>query len=58
MVVPIALAFCVWLLSTRTFAQAWVLAAMIVAGLPFYWLRERRDGVRRPRPAGGPSTPQ
>lgn len=43
MVVPIALAFCVWLLSTRTFTQAWVLGALIVAGLPFYWLREKRE---------------
>ena len=40
------LGFCLWLLSTRTFAQAWILAAMIVAG----WLLGRVAG-RKPVPA-------
>jgi APA family basic amino acid/polyamine antiporter len=32
----LALAFCTWLLVTRSFAQVWVLAALVAAGLPFY----------------------
>ena len=47
-VVPIALAFCVWLLSTRTFTQAWVLGALIVLGLPFYFLRGNRGTASAP----------
>ena len=48
------LGFCLWLLSTRTFTQAWILAALIVAG----WLLGRiargkqgagRRGVESPR---------
>jgi amino acid transporter len=31
-VVPLALGFCLWLLSTRTFAQAWILVALVAAG--------------------------
>ena len=40
------LGFCLWLLSTRTFAQAWILAALIVAG----WLLGLVAG-RKPAPA-------
>ena len=38
---PLAVAFCLWLLSTRTFAQAWVLAAIMLAGL-LLWAATRR----------------
>jgi len=31
-VAPAAIAFCVWLLSTRTLTQAWILGAMVAAG--------------------------
>jgi APA family basic amino acid/polyamine antiporter len=30
--VPLALAFCLWLLSTRTFTQAWILVLLMVVG--------------------------
>ena len=39
-----ALAFCLWLLSTRTFAQAWILGLLIAAG----WLLSL---LSRPKPA-------
>jgi hypothetical protein len=42
----LGLAFCLWLLSTRTFSQAWILGLLIVAG----WLL-RRLGRRPPSPA-------
>jgi hypothetical protein len=42
----VALAFCVWLLSTRSFAQARILAALIVVG----WLLGLVAG-RKPAPA-------
>jgi amino acid transporter len=31
-VVPLAILFCLWLLSTRTFTQAWILALMVAVG--------------------------
>ncbi len=37
----LAIAFCAWLLTTRTFEQLWILLALIAAGLPFYLLRKR-----------------
>jgi amino acid transporter len=46
-VAPLALAFCLWLLSTRTFAQAWILLAMMAAGAALWWASARR----RQRPA-------
>jgi len=45
-VAMVGLGFCLWLLSTRTFAQAWILAAIIIAG----WLLGRVAG-RKPAPA-------
>ena len=45
-VAVVGLAFCLWLLSTRTFAQAWILVAIIFAG----WLLGRFAG-RKPAPA-------
>jgi APA family basic amino acid/polyamine antiporter len=41
----VGLAFCLWLLSTRTFTQAWILVAMMVAG----WLLSLLAG-RKPAP--------
>ena len=32
LVAPAAVGFCLWLLATRSFAQAWILAALIAAG--------------------------
>jgi len=40
-VAPAAIAFCVWLLSTRTFAQAWILVAMMAVGAVL-WLVSAR----------------
>lgn len=31
-IAPIALVFCLWLISTRTFTQAWILAAIVALG--------------------------
>jgi amino acid transporter len=45
LVVPLAIAFCVWLLSTRTFSQAWILLLIIVVGAALFLgarLAERR----------------
>ena len=42
----VGLGFCLWLLSTRTFTQAWILVALIVAG----WLLGLLAG-RKPAPA-------
>jgi len=39
------LVFCMWLLSTRTFTQAWILGAMMLAG----WLLGLVAG-RKPAP--------
>ena len=36
-VAPLGLLFCLWLLSTRTLAQVWILAVLVVAGLPLLW---------------------
>jgi amino acid transporter len=44
-VTPLALVFCLYLLSTRTFSQGWILAAIIVAGLPFYWTAKKRGAA-------------
>jgi hypothetical protein len=45
-VAMVGLGFCLWLLSTRTFAQAWILAVLICAG----WVLSRVAG-RKPAPA-------
>lgn len=44
-IAPAAIAFCVWLLSTRTFTQAWILLAMMAAGVAL-WLLSARGGRR------------
>lgn len=38
----LAIGFCAWLLTTRSFEQLWILLALIAAGLPFYLLARRR----------------
>jgi APA family basic amino acid/polyamine antiporter len=45
-VAPLAILFCLWLLSTRTFAQAWILVAIMALGSVFWWAagRGRRPG--------------
>ena len=42
MIAVLAIGFCLWLLSTRSFEQLWILGALIVAGLPFYWFSRRK----------------
>ena len=44
-VAVIGLAFCVWLLSTRTFAQTWILGLMIAAGWLLGLLSRRKGTV-------------
>jgi APA family basic amino acid/polyamine antiporter len=48
-VAPAAILFCLWLLTTRTFEQAWVLVGLMAAGLPFFWLALRRPVSAPPR---------
>ena len=38
----LGLAFCAWLVSTRTFAQSWVLVGLIAVGALLWLLRRRR----------------
>jgi basic amino acid/polyamine antiporter, APA family len=45
-IAPLAIGFCLWLLSTRTFQQAWVLAVLMAAG----WALGRLAGRSRTRP--------
>jgi amino acid transporter len=40
-VAPLAVAFCGWLLVTRTFTQAWITAALVIAGALLFLLRRR-----------------
>jgi len=47
LIAPAAIGFCLWLLSTRTFTQAWVLLAMIAIGVLLWW------SAGRPREAAG-----
>jgi amino acid transporter len=46
-IAPLALAFCVWLLSTRTFTQAWILLAMMAVGAAL-WLVSALGARRAP----------
>jgi len=44
--VPASVAFCLWLLSTRTFRQAWILLAIVLVGSGvFLWTRWRQGGA-------------
>jgi amino acid transporter len=40
-VAPLATAFCLWLLATRSLGQAWITAALVVAGALLFLLRRR-----------------
>ena len=46
-IAPAAIAFCLWLLSTRTFTQAWILLAMMAVGA-LLWLVSARGSKREP----------
>ena len=46
-VAPTAIAFCLWLLSTRTFTQAWILLAMMAVGAGL-WFVSARGSKRGP----------
>lgn len=52
LIAPVGLAFCLWLLATRTFTQAWILAAVVAAGLPLFWRARRRSPKAIPSAAG------
>jgi basic amino acid/polyamine antiporter, APA family len=45
---PLAVVFCLWLLSTRTFAQAWVLAAIMLVGVLLWAATRRHASARAP----------
>jgi amino acid transporter len=45
LVVPVALGFCLWLLSTRTFAQAWILVLLVAAGAALEAVSTRRRAL-------------
>jgi len=45
-IVPIAIGFCLWLLSTRTFTQAWILGLLMVAGALLQVLTARRPTLQ------------
>ena len=42
LIAPAALVFCLWLLSTRTFTQAWILALILAAGALLWGVASRR----------------
>jgi len=46
-VAPVAVLFCLWLLSTRTFAQAWILVGLVALGAAL-WLTARGGGGAPP----------
>jgi len=52
-IAPVAIAFALWLLSTRTFRQAWVLAVLIAAGWGLGRLA-RRSRAAPPLTTSGP----
>jgi amino acid transporter len=45
LIAPVAIGFGLWLLSTRTFSQAWILAALMVVG----WLLGRAAALTTSR---------
>jgi amino acid transporter len=49
-VAALGLAFCAWLISTRTFTQAWILLALVGLGAALWWAASRRgrSAVREP----------
>ena len=42
LIVPVAIGFCLWLLSTRTFTQAWILAVLVAVGWALGRLASRK----------------
>jgi len=48
LIAPLALLFCLWLLSTRTFTQAWILALILLAGGLLWGTASRRTITPRP----------
>ncbi len=48
LIAPAALLFCLWLLSTRTFTQAWILAVIVAAGALLWGTAARRTITARP----------
>ena len=48
LIAPAALLFCLWLLSTRTFTQAWILALILAAGALLWGTAARRTITARP----------
>jgi amino acid transporter len=53
-IAAVGIAFCAWLLATRSFDQFWILAALIAAGLPFYLISRGRPR-RAPDPRNSAS---
>ncbi len=47
-VAPAAVAFCLWLLSTRTFSEAWVLGALMGTGFLLFTLARRQPAGPAP----------
>jgi hypothetical protein len=52
-IAPLGVLFCVWLLSTRTFAQGWVLLAIMAVGALLWWVVRRLNRA----PGGETMTP-
>jgi len=48
LIAPLALLFCLWLLSTRTFTQGWILALILAAGALLWGAASRRTITARP----------
>lgn len=44
-IAPLAIVFCLWLLTTRTFTQAWILLAIVAVGWTLGVLARRRPSV-------------
>jgi amino acid transporter len=44
--------FCAWLISTRTFTQAWILLALVGLGAALWWAASRRGRVAAREPDG------
>lgn len=48
LIAPAAMLFCLWLLSTRTFTQAWILGLIVAAGALLWGAAARRTITGRP----------
>ena len=47
----VGIAFCLWLLATRSYEQIWILLAIMGTGLATWWLA-RVDSAKRTRTMG------